>query len=232
MAGMHWRISGQLGQRFLSLNESRLRSCGRPSVTASSPRPNMPMAIGTKPMPSPSSEMSMVIRGAPVLTSIPTRPSSRPTSTMATAFSGAPCASTTAASVRSGAPRKKKPGLAGVSATAKPVARLAIRSPPALHSWWPRWYFRPDLDRQSEHRDEQKHRKDRERDRQKRVLTQPHVVSSEPGTDHHREAGQRQTHDRQQHSEQRDRCRDQQQRPPRNDGEYLPSGERRAEAEH
>ena len=38
----------------------------------------------------------MVMRGAPVLTSMPTRPSSRPTSTIATAFSGAPCASTTA----------------------------------------------------------------------------------------------------------------------------------------
>ena len=58
--------------------------------------PNMPMAIGTKPMPSPSSDRSMVMRGAPVLTSMPTRPSSSPTSTIATAFSGAPCASTTA----------------------------------------------------------------------------------------------------------------------------------------
>ena len=38
----------------------------------------------------------MVMRGAPVLTSMPTRPSRRPTSTIATAFSGAPCASTTA----------------------------------------------------------------------------------------------------------------------------------------
>ena len=58
--------------------------------------PNRPMATGTKPMPSPSSAKSKVMRGAPVLTSMPTRPSSRPTSTIATAFSGAPCASTTA----------------------------------------------------------------------------------------------------------------------------------------
>src|SRR4051812_18601064 len=119
----------------------------------------------------------------------------------------------TPTSVPISAPRKQKPRLAGVSATAKPVARLAIRSTPALHSLWPRWYFgpddfRPDLDRQSEHGDEQQHRKDRERDRQNRVLTQPCVVSSEPGTDHHREACQRQTDDRQQHREQRDRCRD------------------------
>src|SRR2546421_436505 len=83
------------------------------------------------------------------------------------------------------APRKQKPRLAGVSATAKPVARLAIRSTPALRSSRPRWDFRPDdfrpdLDRQSEHRDEQQHRKDREQDRQTRVLTQPHVVSSAP----------------------------------------------------
>ena len=37
----------------------------------------------------------MVMRGAPLLTSMPTRPSSSPTSTIAIAFSGAPCASTT-----------------------------------------------------------------------------------------------------------------------------------------
>src|SRR6185436_2311208 len=70
----------------------------------------------------------------------------------------------TPTSVPISAPRKQKPRLAGVSATAKPVARLAIRSTPALHSWW------PDLDRQSEHHDEQNDRKDRERDRQNRIL--------------------------------------------------------------
>src|SRR6185295_20397528 len=95
----------------------------------------------------------------------------------------------TPTSVPISAPRKQKPRLAGVSATAKPVARLAIRSTPVLHSSWPHRDFRPDLDRQPEHGDEQQHRKDRERDRQKRVLTQPHVVSGEPRTDHHREAG-------------------------------------------
>src|SRR3954470_17648452 len=78
------------------------------------------------------------------------------------------------------APRKQNPRLAGVSATAKPVARLAIRSMPALQSWWPHRNW------QSEHRDEQQHRKDRERDRQQRVLAQPHVVSRAPRTDHHR----------------------------------------------
>src|SRR5258708_15809746 len=83
----------------------------------------------------------------------------------------------TPTSVPISAPRKQKPRLAGVSATVKPVARLAIRSTPALHSLWPRRYFRPDLDRQSEHRDEQKHRKDREGDRPQRVVTQPHGVS-------------------------------------------------------
>src|SRR5204862_2485517 len=106
----------------------------------------------------------------------------------------------TPTSVPISAPRKQKPRLAGVNATAKPMARLAIRSTPALRSWWPRWYFRPadfrpDLDRQSEHGDEQQHRKDRERDRQKCVLTQPDVVSGKPRTDHHREACQRQTND-------------------------------------
>src|SRR5215212_2166842 len=85
----------------------------------------------------------------------------------------------TPTSVPISAPRKQKPRLAGVSATAKPVARLAIRSTPALHSLWPRWDLWPHLDRQSEHRDEQQHRKDRERDRRKRVFPQPHVVSGE-----------------------------------------------------
>src|SRR6185436_7528455 len=71
------------------------------------------------------------------------------------------------------APRKQKPRVAGVNATAKPVARLAIRSTPAPRSLW------PHRNRQPQHHDEQQHRKDRERDRQQRVLTQPHVVSRE-----------------------------------------------------
>src|SRR5213079_1165017 len=56
----------------------------------------MPMAIGTKPMPSARPSRSSVMRGAPLLTSMPTNPSSKPISTMATAFAGAPCARTTA----------------------------------------------------------------------------------------------------------------------------------------
>src|SRR3982074_98148 len=71
----------------------------------------------------------------------------------------------TPTSVPISAPRKQKPRLAGVSATAKPVARLAIRSTPVPRSRRPPWDFRPDLDRQSERGDEQQHRKDRERDR-------------------------------------------------------------------
>src|SRR4051812_16127475 len=71
----------------------------------------------------------------------------------------------TPTSVPMSAPRKQKPRLAGVSATAKPVTRLAIRSTPALRSWW------PHRNRQPEDRDEQQHRKDRERDRQPRVFT-------------------------------------------------------------
>src|SRR5438105_13972671 len=85
----------------------------------------------------------------------------------------------TPTSVPISAPRKQNPRLAGVSATAKPVARLAIRSTPALHSWW------PHRNRQSEHGDEQQHRKDRERDRQQRVLAEPDVVRGEPRTEHH-----------------------------------------------
>src|SRR3954463_10257648 len=88
----------------------------------------------------------------------------------------------TPTSVPISAPRKQKPRLAGVSATAKPVARLAIRSTPSFHS------LSPHRDRQPEHRDEQKHRKDRQRDRQRRVFMQSHIVSSETGTDHYRDA--------------------------------------------
>src|SRR5262249_58331738 len=68
----------------------------------------------------------------------------------------------TPTSVPISAPRKQKPRLAGVSATAKPVARLPIRS---ISDPW-----RPDRDRQPERADEQQHREDRERKRQQRVL--------------------------------------------------------------
>ena len=68
-----------LGHKLLSLNESRPRSCGLPSATISSAMPNIPIATGTKPMPSASSGMPRVMRGVPVLTSMPTRPSSSPT---------------------------------------------------------------------------------------------------------------------------------------------------------
>src|SRR5439155_26085865 len=70
----------------------------------------------------------------------------------------------TPTSVPISAPRKQKPRLAGVNATAKPVARLAIRSTRVPCSLQPRRHFRPDLDRQSERGDEQKNREDRERD--------------------------------------------------------------------
>src|SRR5712671_5530439 len=56
----------------------------------------------------------------------------------------------TPTSVPISAPRKQKPRLAGVSATAKPVARLAKRSMRRLPG--------PNRDRQSEHAYEQHHR--------------------------------------------------------------------------
>src|ERR687890_381591 len=75
------------------------------------------------------------------------------------------------------APRKQKPRLAGVSATAKPVARFAIRSPrrglrapgaarPGAASPW------PDPDRQAEAEDEERAREGGEPDRQQRILPQ------------------------------------------------------------
>src|SRR5262245_17779760 len=114
------------------------------------------------------------------------------------------------------APRKQKPRLAGVSATAKPAARLAKRSKRRSGSM-----LRPDRDRQPKHRDEQQHREDRERDREQRVLPQPRVVGGKARADHDREAGQRQAGARQQDGKQRNRGRDQQQRPPRDLGKPL-----------
>src|SRR4026207_2202107 len=61
-----------------------------------SAKPNTPMAMLAKPMPSASSAMSKVMRPAPVSRSEPTIESSRPVSTMATALSTEPLASTTA----------------------------------------------------------------------------------------------------------------------------------------
>src|SRR5688572_30654191 len=64
----------------------------------------------------------------------------------------------TPTSVPISAPRKQKPIFAGVSATEKPVARLAIRS-------MDRPSPRQNLDRQAEHADEQDRRECRERQR-------------------------------------------------------------------
>jgi len=61
-----------------------------------SAKPNTPMAMLAKPMPSASSAMSKVMRPAPVSRSEPTIESSRPVTTMATALSTEPFASTTA----------------------------------------------------------------------------------------------------------------------------------------
>ncbi len=86
--------------------------------------PNRPMATGTKPMPSPNAGMSSVMRGAPVLTSMPTSPASSPTNTIATAFSGAPCASTTDPTSPSTI-RLKYSGALNLSASI-PIGTLAV----------------------------------------------------------------------------------------------------------
>jgi len=71
-----WRISGF----------SRLRTI--------SAMPNMPIASGTKPMPSESSGMLKVKRCWPVCTSVPTRPSPTPATTIAIDLIGLPSVST------------------------------------------------------------------------------------------------------------------------------------------
>src|SRR5262245_60723154 len=83
----------------------------------------------------------------------------------------------TPTSVPISAPRKQNPRLAGVNATAKPVARLAIRSMRASRLW------RPDRDRQSQHGDEQQHRENRQRHRQQRIFAQSQVVGREARAD-------------------------------------------------
>ena len=99
----------------------------------------------------------MVMRGEPVLTSMPTRPSSSPTSTIATAFSGAPWASTTApvrpstirlkysaalnfsASQVIGALAVAITNVAIVPATNEAIAAIASAGParPCFAIWWP-----------------------------------------------------------------------------------------------
>ena len=58
--------------------------------------PNKPIDKGTKPIPSMSASMPMVMRYSPVDTSVPTRPSRTPSTIMPIALSTEPCASTTA----------------------------------------------------------------------------------------------------------------------------------------
>ena len=56
----------------------------------------MPIATGTKPMPSDNSGMPKVKRCCPVCTSVPTRPSATPNTTMPMALMTEPWASTEA----------------------------------------------------------------------------------------------------------------------------------------
>src|SRR5262245_12769060 len=70
------------------------------------------------------------------------------------------------------APMKQKPRLAGVSAVANPVARLANRSMRRPRRCGLAW---PDCDRQPERGDEQHHCERRQRDRQRDILAHPHV---------------------------------------------------------
>src|SRR5919106_2742588 len=78
----------------------------------------------------------------------------------------------TPTSVPISAPSKQKPRLAGVSATAKPVARFVNKSMGVTRSQLPP----PGGHRQTERLDEQQHREGREHDGQHDVLTQPHIV--------------------------------------------------------
>ena len=61
-----------------------------------SPKPNTPIAMATKPMPSVSSGMSKLKRGTPEMTSVLIWPSSRPSRIIAIALISEPEASTTA----------------------------------------------------------------------------------------------------------------------------------------
>jgi len=96
IAGMHWRISAQLGHISLSLTASRLRSCTLPQRHREFG--DAEHADGNGHETDAVSQIGQVhghARRAAVDGSMPTSPSSSPTSTMAIAFSGAPCASTT-----------------------------------------------------------------------------------------------------------------------------------------
>jgi hypothetical protein len=61
-----------------------------------SANPNTPMAMITKPMPSPSSGTPKVKRSAPELMSVPTSPRISPSTVIATALRSEPCERTTA----------------------------------------------------------------------------------------------------------------------------------------
>src|SRR6188474_1158182 len=87
----------------------------------------------------------------------------------------------TPTSVPISAPRKQKPRLAGVSDTAKPVARLAIRSMAGPRdSPWPHLDRRPYGDRQTEHDDEQHHGERGQCHGGDGVFTHPHVIGRKP----------------------------------------------------
>ena len=130
----------------------------------------------------------------------------------------------TPTSVPISAPRKQKPMLAGVSATAKPVARLANRSMRPIAA-------KPGSAGRARSTNSST-AKIASATRQHRVLAQPHVVGGKAGADHDDEAGEREAGKRQQDREQRDRRRDQEQRPPRDLGKRDAAGERGAHAQH
>src|SRR5215813_4074398 len=88
-----WRVG--IRPVIFAWTMSRL-SAGSSRLRMISAKPNTPMAMLAKPMPSASSGMSKVMRPAPVSRSEPTIESSKPVSTMATALSTEPLASTTA----------------------------------------------------------------------------------------------------------------------------------------
>src|SRR5918997_1463947 len=131
------------------------------------------------------------------------------------------------------APRKQKPRLAGVSATAKPVARFAIRSTrrglrgpsdarPGPASPW------PDPDRQAETEDEQRDREGGEADRQQRILAQARVGRRKAGAEDDGEARKREARPRQQQGEKRHRDPDQGKRAQGHARQALAAREERA----
>ncbi len=95
-AGVARRNSSLVSQSWPTLVLRMLRDSGRSRLRMISAMPNMPMAMGTKPMPSDSSGMPKVKRCWPVCTSVPTRPRATPSTTMPTALMMDPCARTQA----------------------------------------------------------------------------------------------------------------------------------------